>query len=112
MSAPLITFDCLCAIFNTSLKQLKALTRVHTTSDLAIMALHLAINYFKTSSSSVMREYGNMITAGDVFDDFGFEWTITTLSGGFLVTNWLVREQQMLRDIGFSVFCRFNSKPT
>ena len=30
---------------------------------------------------------------------------ITTLSGGFLVTNWLVREQQMLRDIGFSVFC-------
>ena len=38
--------------------------------------------------------------------------TITTLSGGFLVTNWLVREQQMLRDVGFSVFCRFNSKPT
>ena len=24
---------------------------------------------------------------------------ITTLSGGFLVTNWLAREQQMLRDI-------------
>ena len=37
---------------------------------------------------------------------------ITTLSGGLLVTNWLVREQQMLRDVGFSVFCRFNSKPT
>ena len=37
---------------------------------------------------------------------------ITTLSGGFLVNNWLACEQQMLRDIGFSVFCRFNSKPT
>ena len=37
---------------------------------------------------------------------------ITTLSGGVLVNNWLAREQQMLRDIGFSVFCRFNSKPT
>ena len=24
---------------------------------------------------------------------------ITTLSGGFLVTNWLVSEQQMLRDL-------------
>ena len=36
---------------------------------------------------------------------------ITTLSGGFLVTNWRAREQQMLRDLGFSVFCRFNSKP-
>ena len=34
------------------------------------------------------------------------------LSGGFLVTNWLAREQQMLRDVGFYVFCRFNSKPT
>ena len=29
---------------------------------------------------------------------------ITTLSGGLLVTNWLVGEQQMLRDVGFSVF--------
>ena len=37
---------------------------------------------------------------------------LTTLSGGFLVTNRLAREQQMLRDVGFSVFCRFNSKPT
>ena len=46
-------------------------------------------------------------------DKIGSDWTpITTLSGGFLVTNWLVREQQLLRDVGFSVFCRFNSKPT
>ena len=37
---------------------------------------------------------------------------ITTLSGGFLVTNWLAHKQQMLRDVGFSVFCQFNSKPT
>ena len=37
---------------------------------------------------------------------------ITTLSGEFLVTNWLAREQKMLRDVGFSVFCRFSSKPT
>ena len=29
---------------------------------------------------------------------------ITTLFGGFLVTNWLAYEQQMLRDVGFSVF--------
>ena len=37
---------------------------------------------------------------------------ITTLSGGFLVTNWLVRKQRVLRDIGVAVFCQFNSKPT
>ena len=30
---------------------------------------------------------------------------ITTLSGGFFITNWLAHEQQMLRDVGFSVFC-------
>ena len=29
---------------------------------------------------------------------------ITTLSGGFLVTNWLAPEQQMLSDISFSFF--------
>ena len=34
------------------------------------------------------------------------------LEAGFLLTNWLVWEQQMLRDVGFSVFCQFNSKPT
>ena len=37
--------------------------------------------------------------------------TITTLSGGFLVTNCLAHEQQMLSDISFSFFCRFYSKP-
>ena len=36
---------------------------------------------------------------------------ITTLSEGFLVTNWLAREQQMLSDVSFSFFCRFYSKP-
>ena len=29
--------------------------------------------------------------------------SITTLSGEFLVTNWLPHEQQMLRDVGFSI---------
>ena len=44
VSASLITFDCLCAIFNTSLKQLKALTRVHTTSGKQI-GYPLSCNY-------------------------------------------------------------------
>ena len=44
VSALLITFDCLCAIFNTSLKQLKALTRVHTTSGKQI-GYPLSCNY-------------------------------------------------------------------
>ena len=39
------------------------------------------------------------------------EINIAALSEGFLVNNWLAREQQMLRDVGFSVFCQFNSKP-
>ena len=30
--------------------------------------------------------------------------SITTLSGGFLVTNWLAREQQMLSDVSYSFF--------
>ena len=30
---------------------------------------------------------------------------ITTLSGGFLVINWLAREQLMLRDVCCSFFC-------
>ena len=39
-------------------------------------------------------------------------YNITSLSGGFLVTNWLACEQQMFKDLSFSFFCRFYSKPT
>ena len=41
-----------------------------------------------------------------------FYQTLQLCLDDFLVPNWLVREQQMLRDVSFSVSCRFNSKPT
>ena len=58
-----------------------------------------------TTSWSVQRE-SEMMYFGRIVNDKDYEVItgkfIKTLSGGFLVTNWLEREQHVLRDVSFS----------
>ena len=57
---------------------------------------------FKQQYCTSKIETSSKITLNSLM--YQYNTGITTLSGGFLVTNWLAREQQMLSDVSYSFF--------